>query len=66
MTISKLQQLSKKYPNKWVALQEKTGKLISVGRTPTEVFVQSQKKGIKNPLVTKIPKEYGSYVLSQI
>jgi len=66
MTASKLQLLSKKYPNKWVAIQEKTGKVISVGISPKEVFEQSQKKGVKDPLVTKIPKEYGSYVLSQI
>jgi len=66
MTISKFQQLSKKYPNKWVAIQEQTGKVVGVGKSPKEAVCQSQKKGIKDPLVTRVPKEYGFNVLPQI
>lgn len=49
-----------------MAIQEKTGKVVGVGNTPKEAYVKSQKNGIKEPVITKIPKDYASYVLCQI
>ncbi len=66
MTVAKWKKLSQKYPNKWVALNEKTGQVVGVGKTPKTAYEQSQKKGISVPLITKVPKEYGSYILTTV
>jgi hypothetical protein len=66
MTLAKLKQLSKQYPNKWVALKEKTGEVVGSGKTPKEAFEKSQKNGIKEPVITKIPNNYATYILNQI
>lgn len=66
MTIAKMKLMSKKYPNLWVALDGKSGNVAGAGKTPKVAFAQSQKKGVKDPVLTKIPKEYGFYVLSTI
>ena len=66
MTIKNLRLLSQKYPDKWVALKNQEGDVVGVGTTPKEAFKKSQAKGVKEPIITKIPKDYGSYVLAQV
>lgn len=56
--------MSKKYRDKWVALESNSGNVVGVGKTAKVAFEESQKKGVKEPILTKIPKNYGtSYVL---
>ncbi len=67
MKISDASLLSKKYKNKWVALESKSGKVVGVGKTAVVAYAQSQKKGIKEPVLTRIPKNYGAtYILDAI
>ncbi len=66
MTSTNWKSLSKKYPNQWVALDKKTGKVFGSGKTAKTAYEQSQKKGLAVPLITKVPKEYGSYILTSI
>jgi hypothetical protein len=66
MTVQKLRVLSQKYPDKWVAMKGKSGDVVGVGKTPKEAFDKSQKRGVKDPLITKIPRDYASYILAQI
>lgn len=56
--------LSKKYRDKWVALESKSGRVVAAGKTAKIAYEQSQKKGIKEPVLTRIPKNYGAtYIL---
>lgn len=56
--------LSKKYRDTWVALESKTGRIVASAKTAKGAYEQSQKKGIKEPVLTRIPKNYGSaYIL---
>lgn len=55
--------LSKKYPDRWIALESKSGKVVGVGETAKVAYEQAQKRGIKEPLLTKVPKHYGYYIL---
>ena len=56
--------LSKKYRDKWVALESKTGRVVAAAKTAKIAYEQSQKKGVKEPVLTRIPKNYGSaYIL---
>lgn len=56
--------LSPKYKDKWVALELKSGKVVGVGKTAVVAYAQSQKNGVKEPVLTRIPKNYGAtYIL---
>jgi len=56
----------KKYANKWVAIDDKTGKVAGAGTTLKLAYQRAQMRGIKDPVVTKIPKNPGFYVLHTI
>ncbi len=56
--------LSAKYRNKWVALEPKSEKVVGVGKTAKIAYERSQKRGVKEPILTRIPKNYGAaYIL---
>lgn len=56
---------SEKYRDRWVALEPKSEKVVGVGKTAKMAYEESQKKGIKDPVLTRIPKHYGAaYILA--
>lgn len=62
-TSTKLMAL--KYRDKWVALESKSGKVVGVGKTAKVAYEKSQKRGVKEPVLTRIPKNYGAaYILT--
>ena len=58
-----LSKILKPYSNEWVALSEKANKVISSGQDLSQVIKEAHKKGEKHPVVTRVPKDYGNYVL---
>lgn len=50
----------KKYPNKWVAVESKSGKVVGASKSAKVAYEQSQKQGIKVPLMMRIPKDNGA------
>ena len=57
--------LSPKYRDKWVALESKSGKIVGAGKTAKVAYEQSKKRGVKEPVLTRIPKNYGAaYILT--
>lgn len=62
----KTQDLSKSlrgYSNKWIALESPSMKVVAVGNKPGSVIEEARKKGVNNPVLTRVPKDYGSYIL---
>lgn len=60
------QDLSKSlkgYSSKWVALKPKTTKVVAVGSSPKIVIEKARKSGIDSPVLTRVPKDYGTYIL---
>jgi hypothetical protein len=53
----------RKYPGYFVALSYDRKKVLGKGRTPEEALKQANKKGYKNPILTRIPYENRSYLL---
>ena len=53
----------KKYPGLFVALSMDRKKILGKGHTPEEALKEAAKKGVLNPLLTKIPHETRSYLL---
>ena len=53
-----------KYQNKWVAIK-KDGQntVVGAGDTLKQALEQSRKQGVDKPLLTRVPKNYGVFVL---
>ena len=55
--------IMKKYPGYFVALSYDRKRVLGKGRTPEEALREANKKGYKDPILTKIPYENRSYLL---
>jgi len=53
----------KKYANKWIAITPDEKKVVGSGRTLSKAIKEAKKKGIKDPILTKIPKKALGYLL---
>ena len=51
------------YSDEWVALSFDGKKIVASGKTVKETLKKAKEKGEKSPILTKVPKEYGNYVL---
>lgn len=58
-----LSKILKPYHNKWVALSPDKKKVVGSGDTPKQAYAASLKAGVKDPILTKTPKDYESYIL---
>lgn len=66
MQLLKTKDLSKilePYSNEWVALSRDEKRILSSGQDLKEVVRIAQEKGELHPIVTKVPQDYGNYVL---
>lgn len=53
----------KGYSSKWVALKPQTTKVVAVGNNLKVVIEKARKRGIASPVLTRVPKDYGAYIL---
>ena len=53
----------KKYQGYFVALSYNRKKVLGKDHTPEEALKEANKKGCKDPILTKIPNENRSYLL---
>lgn len=52
-----------KYSDEWVALSPDESKVVGVGHTVKEALKASKQFGEQDPILTKVPKNYGTYIL---
>ena len=64
MAVKNLSKILKPYSNKWVALSEKQDKVVGSGNSVREALELAKKKGEDRPIITRVPKDYGNYILS--
>ncbi|MBI4099895.1 hypothetical protein HY440_02710 [Candidatus Microgenomates bacterium] len=60
---SDLSKILKHYSNAWVALDSETMSVAVTGKNPSLVLEKARKKGLDHPVLTRVPKDYGSYIL---
>ena len=53
----------KKYANKWIAISPDEKRIIGSGTTLSKAAKEAKKKGVKNPIFTRIPKKPVGYLL---
>ena len=63
ITSQDLSKSLKGYSSKWIALKPQTSKVIAVGNSPKIVIEKARKSGVNSPVVTRVPKDYGTYIL---
>ncbi len=52
----------KKYKGLWLALKTDEKTVVGSGKTAKEAVAQAAKKGVAKPILTRMPKDLGSYV----
>ncbi len=57
-----LREILKPYSDKWVALSEDSSKVVGVGDTLSDVIRQASLNNEKQPVLTKVPKHYGTFL----
>ena len=60
---SNLTQLLKGYSDEWVALNEDQTKVVGHGKSLKEALLRAKKKGHNDPILTRVPRHYGAYIL---
>lgn len=53
----------RKYPGLFVALSRNRKKVLGKGTTPEQALREARKRGVKIPLLTRIPEENRSYLV---
>lgn len=53
----------RKYPGYFVALSYDRKEVLGKGHTPEEALKEAKDKGVKIPILTRIPEENRSYLL---
>lgn len=56
-----------KYHNEWVAIKEDDGnKVVGIGKTLIQALDEAKQNGVENPILTRVPSDYGAFVLQVI
>jgi hypothetical protein len=55
-------KLYKNYRGLWVALKSDEITVVASGKRLSDVISEAQSKGLKQPIVTKVPKENVTYI----
>ena len=58
-----LSKTLRKYSSEWIALNPDTMKVVSAGKTAGKVLDKARRQGISNPVLTRAPQHYGTYIL---
>jgi len=58
-----LRELLKGYSNKWVALSADSNKVVGVADNANEALQQARNNKEQNPVLTKTPENYGTFIL---
>ncbi len=55
-------KIYKKYKGQWIALKKDEKTVVGNGKTAKQAFEKAQKKGYKNPILTRMPEKLITYV----
>jgi len=58
-----LRKILKGYSNKWIALSADSSKVVGAADNPREALEQAHTNKETNPILTRTPKNYGTFIL---
>jgi hypothetical protein len=54
--------LAKKHGGKWLALKSDRRSVVATGITATQAWEAARRKGVRKPIITRMPREVRSFV----
>ena len=57
-----LRKVLKGYSNKWIALSADSSKVVGAADNPREALKQAHTHKEKNPILTRTPENYGTFI----
>jgi Family of unknown function (DUF5678) len=63
MAVIDMRRIEKKYVGLWVALNDSRTNVAGYGNTIETAIAKAKKRGIKDPILTKIPSDNMGYLL---
>ena len=58
-----LREILKQYSDKWVALSSDSSRVVGIADKPADALQQAHAKNEQDPILTRVPKSYGTYIL---
>lgn len=58
-----LSKVLKNFSSTWVALKPEDNKVVASGEKLKTVIDKAREKGVNSPILTRVPKDYGTYIL---
>jgi hypothetical protein len=58
-----LREVLKQYSDKWIALSSDSSRVVGVADIPADALKQAYSHNEPNPILTKVPEHYGTYIL---
>ena len=58
-----LSKTLKPYSNSWIVLDSETMKVVAAEKDANKALEIAKKRGINNPVLTRVPQHYGTYIL---
>ena len=55
-------KISEKYKGLWIALNEEESEVIAAAQEAQAVYEEAQKKGVKTPILFRVPEEAVNYI----
>ena len=63
MPVVDMVKIEKRYAGQWVALSDDQKRVIAAGQTLKDALANARKKGVRDPILSKIPREFLEYIL---
>lgn len=63
MPVVDMVKIEKRYAGRWVALSDNRRKVVASGPTLREALTNARKKGVQDPILSKVPREFLEYIL---
>jgi len=63
MPVIDMVKLEKRHSGQWVALSEDRKHVVASGSSLLEALAAARKKGTRNPILSKVPRESLEYLL---
>ncbi|OGM77333.1 hypothetical protein A2188_01125 [Candidatus Woesebacteria bacterium RIFOXYA1_FULL_43_9] len=51
------------YSSQWIAIKPETTRVVASGSSPKIVIEKARKIGVNSPVLTRVPEDYGVYIL---
>lgn len=63
MPVVDMVEIEKRYAGRWIALSDNRKRVVASGSTLQEALANARKKGVQDPILSRIPRQFLTYIL---